>query len=89
MIRSVYRFEDLSIEHVPEGGVIWEVFCAAYQCGQGSGPQDDQEPAQRWALSHSGATSHNLFRRVVTDHADVMYADAPAAEKERDSLLPR
>ncbi|MFB7180899.1 hypothetical protein ACFCYI_24760 [Streptomyces sp. NPDC056257] len=89
MIRSVYRFEDLSIEHVPEGGVIWETFCAAYQCGQGSGAQDDQDAAQGWALRHSGAAGHNLFRRVVTDHADVMYAEAPAAEKERDSVLRR
>ncbi|CAL9578289.1 hypothetical protein SUDANB145_04970 [Streptomyces sp. enrichment culture] len=59
MIRSVFRFVSHTIRHVPEGGVIYEA------------PQDNQNAAQDWCLRHTGCTGHDLFRRVVTDHARV------------------
>jgi hypothetical protein len=73
--RAVYRFVDHTIRHVPEGGVTYGVFCTARECGEDSGPQDEQETAQDWALRHTGATGHDLFRRVFTDHARVTRAD--------------
>ncbi|WKK20979.1 hypothetical protein QZH56_18985 [Streptomyces olivoreticuli] len=73
--RAVYRFVEHKIEHVPAGGVTFETFCAAGDCGEDSGPQDEQEAAQDWALRHAGRTSHDLFRRVVTDHARVTRAE--------------
>ncbi len=69
--RTVYRFVSHTIRHAPEGGVTYEAFCAAADCGADSGPRDDQEAAQDWALRHAGRTGHDLFRRVVTDHAKV------------------
>ncbi|CAM5418753.1 hypothetical protein SAVIM338S_02279 [Streptomyces avidinii] len=89
MTRSTYRFVDLTIRHVPEGGVIWETFCRTEGCGLDSGPCDSQEAAQDWALRHSGVTDHDLFKRVVTDNAEVMYAEDSVMEKDRDSLLRR
>ncbi|WP_443334479.1 DUF7848 domain-containing protein [Streptomyces sp. ZAF1911] len=71
MPRGVYRFVEHTIRHVSAGGSVWEAFCAAYGCGADSGPQDEQGAAQNWALRHSGQTGHRLFRRVVTDHAEV------------------
>ncbi len=63
-----------AIRHAPEGGMTFEVFCTAYGCGAESGRQDQQEAAQDWALRHTGRTGHDLFRRVVTDHARVTSA---------------
>ncbi|WP_437184768.1 DUF7848 domain-containing protein [Streptomyces tanashiensis] len=35
-------------------------------------PQEGQEAAQDWALRHAGLNpGHDLFRRVLTDHAPV------------------
>ncbi|GHF37105.1 hypothetical protein GCM10010359_44680 [Streptomyces morookaense] len=73
--RAVYRYVPHTITHVPEGGVVFEAFCTADACCEGSGPQDEQEAAQDWALHHAGRTGHDLFRRVVTDHARVTRAD--------------
>ncbi|MGI5443333.1 hypothetical protein ACQEV4_40165 [Streptomyces shenzhenensis] len=70
-VRSVYRFVDHTIRHVPDGGVTYEAFCVSVGCGEDSGPQGEQDAAQDWALKHTGATGHDLFRRVVTDHARV------------------
>lgn len=76
--RAVYRFVDHTIRHAPEGGVTYEVFCVAYECGEESGPQDEQNTAQDWALRHTGLNpGHDLFRRVFTDHARVTRADCP------------
>ncbi|WP_101258448.1 hypothetical protein [Streptomyces barkulensis] len=69
--RAVYRFVAHTIRHVPEGGVTYEVFCVAHDCGENSGPQGEQDAAQDWALRHTGRTGHELFRRVFTDHARV------------------
>ncbi|WKX70536.1 hypothetical protein [Streptomyces sp. XD-27] len=69
--RHIFRFADHVIRHAAEGGIIYEAFCVAYECGAESGPQDEQNAAQDWALRHSGRTGHDLFRRVVTDHAHV------------------
>ncbi|MFD5650975.1 hypothetical protein [Streptomyces sp. NPDC127039] len=74
-VRTVFRFVDHTIRHVPESGVTFEIFCAATECDEDSGPQDEQETAQDWALRHTGATGHDLFRRVATDHARVTRAD--------------
>lgn len=71
MPRSVMRFVNHTIRHMPEGGVTYEAFCIAPHCGEDSGPQDVQEAAQDWCLGHTGITGHDLFRRVVTDHARV------------------
>ncbi|MGW2269597.1 DUF7848 domain-containing protein [Streptomyces yangpuensis] len=40
-----------------------------------SGPHDEQEAAQAWALRHTGSTGHDLCRRVFTDHAKVSRAE--------------
>lgn len=74
MTRTTFRYVEHSIHHAPEGGVTWEVFCTAVGCGADSGPQEEQETAQDWALRHSGRTGHALFRRVATDHARVTRA---------------
>lgn len=52
-----------------------ELFCMAYGCEASSGPQDDPEAAQDWALRHTGLnTGHDLYRREFTDHARVTRA---------------
>lgn len=71
MTRASFRFVTYTINHVPQGGVIWEAFCANSQCPAESGPQDRQETAQDWCLRHTAATGHTFFRRVCTDHAEV------------------
>ncbi|WP_260604183.1 hypothetical protein [Streptomyces sp. WAC00469] len=73
MIRSVMRFVSHTIRHVPGGGVIYEAFCATKpgECNETSGPKDAQDTVQDWCLRHTGRTGHDLFRRVVTDHARV------------------
>ncbi|MDQ0942566.1 hypothetical protein QFZ67_004271 [Streptomyces sp. V1I1] len=71
MTRSVIRFVNHTIRHVPEGGVTFEAFCTAPNCAENSGPLDDQEAAQAWCLRHTSSTGHDVFRRVVTDHARV------------------
>ncbi|MFK8849944.1 hypothetical protein [Streptomyces sp. Ac-502] len=73
--RAVYRYVPHTIRHVPEGGVSYEAFCTAAGCDAESGLQEDQDAAQQWALCHSGLTGHDLFRRVVSDHARVTRAD--------------
>ncbi|MFF7936523.1 hypothetical protein [Streptomyces sp. NPDC007940] len=81
MTRAVYRFVDHTIRHAPEGGYTFEVFCTAFECGQESGPQGEQNDAQDWALRHTAKTGHDLFRRVVTDHARVTRADQEEHER--------
>lgn len=69
--RAVYRHVPHTIRHVPGGSVAYDVFYVTADCDAESGPHDEQEAAQDWALRHAGRTSHDLFRRVVTDHAKV------------------
>jgi hypothetical protein len=71
MSRSVMRYVSHTIRHEPDGGVTFEAFCVASGCDETSGPQEEQETAQDWCLRHTGRTRHDLFRRVVTDHARV------------------
>ncbi|KOV63741.1 hypothetical protein [Streptomyces sp. MMG1121] len=71
MSRAVLRFVPHTIRHVPDGGVTFETFCVASGCDGSSGPQEEQDTAQDWCLCHAGRTGHDLFRRVVTDHARV------------------
>ncbi|AXI77206.1 DUF7848 domain-containing protein [Peterkaempfera bronchialis] len=73
--RAVYRHVTHTIRHAPEGGITYEAFCTAANCGAESGPLAEQEAAQEWALRHTGRTGHDLFRRVVTDHAKVTRAE--------------
>ncbi|MFJ7206368.1 hypothetical protein ACIQWR_22880 [Streptomyces sp. NPDC098789] len=76
--RTVLRYVTHTIRHTPDGGVTYEVFCAAHACAAESGPQDAQEAAQDWALRHTGRTGHDLFRRVFTDHGRVTRVDEPS-----------
>ncbi|GAB2990131.1 hypothetical protein GCM10023080_064920 [Streptomyces pseudoechinosporeus] len=71
MTRTVFRYIQHSIRHEPESGVTFEVFCTEPGCGEDSGAQEEQLTAGDWALRHTGRTGHDLFRRVVTDHARV------------------
>lgn len=71
MTRTVLRYVEHTIRHVPEGGITAELFCVAYGCGESSRPQGDPDAAQDWALTHTGRTGHDLFRREYTDHARV------------------
>lgn len=72
MIRSVIRFVEHTIRHVPEGGHSFETICVVPVCNASSGAQGDQDVAQLWALKHTGMNpTHDLFRRVATDHARV------------------
>ncbi|MGN5380536.1 hypothetical protein ACQ4WX_35490 [Streptomyces lasalocidi] len=73
--RAVYRHITHTIRHAPEGGITYETFCTAFGCGAESGPYDEQEAAQDWALRHTGRTGHDLFRRVFTDRAKVTRAE--------------
>ncbi|MFI6102928.1 hypothetical protein [Streptomyces sp. NPDC051310] len=73
--RAVYRQVTHTIRHAPEGGITYEAFCVTAGCGAESGAHDEQEAAQDWALRHTGRTGHDLFRRVVTDHAKVTRAE--------------
>ncbi|GGZ82596.1 hypothetical protein ACFOOM_22645 [Streptomyces echinoruber] len=70
MTRTVMRYVNHTIRHAPEGGATYEAFCAS-GCDETSGPQDNQNAVQDWCLRHTGRTGHDLFRRVVTDHARV------------------
>lgn len=69
--RAVLRFVPHTIRHEPQGGVTFEAFCVTPDCGEDSGSQEKQESAADWCLRHTGRTGHDLFRRVVTDHARV------------------
>ncbi|WP_455770617.1 DUF7848 domain-containing protein [Streptomyces antibioticus] len=71
MTRAVLRFAQHTIRHETARGATFHAFCAAPDCEEDSGPQEKQEPAQDWCLRHTGRTGHDLFRRVVTDHARV------------------
>ncbi|WP_456340245.1 DUF7848 domain-containing protein [Streptomyces europaeiscabiei] len=72
MTRAVLRFVPHTIRHEPQGGVTFEAFCVTPDCGEDSGPQGEQAAAQDWCLRHTGRNpGHDLFRRVVTDHARV------------------
>ncbi|MEU9002957.1 hypothetical protein [Streptomyces sp. NPDC048551] len=65
------------LSHVPEGGVVYEVFCRAYCCPADSGPQDEEEAAEEWALRHARRSGHEVFRRVRSDHARVVSGCGP------------
>ncbi|MET9957499.1 hypothetical protein ABZ128_00120 [Streptomyces sp. NPDC006326] len=71
------------IRHAPEGGVVYEAFCAAYRCDAESGPHGEHEAAQDWALRHAERTGHELFRRVYTDHARVTRPADPSQHPGR------
>ncbi|MFE5597018.1 hypothetical protein [Streptomyces sp. NPDC056549] len=59
MTRALYRYAEHTIRHEPAGGVTYELFCTAHECGEESGPQEEQGTAQDWALRHTGV---NLTR---------------------------
>ncbi|AUS79459.1 hypothetical protein C1701_15050 [Actinoalloteichus sp. AHMU CJ021] len=73
--RVVYQHVTHTIRHTPEGGITYEAFRVAANCGAESGPHAEQEAAQDWALRHTGRTGHDLFRRVFTGHAKVTRAE--------------
>ncbi|MFJ3090391.1 hypothetical protein [Streptomyces sp. NPDC086838] len=65
-----------TIARVPDGGVLAELFCVAFAFGASSGPQDNLDTAQDWALRHTGRNpGHTRFRREHTDHARVIRAE--------------
>lgn len=72
MARTVMRYVEHTIHHVPEGGIVFEAFCMAVGCDATSGGQEEQEAALDWALRHTGRTGHDLFRREYTDQARVI-----------------
>jgi hypothetical protein len=53
--RAVYRHVTPTIRHTPEGGITYEAFCAAADCGAESGTHSEQEAAQDWALRQPDA----------------------------------
>ncbi len=65
------RFVPHTIRHEPHSGATFEAFCTTSGCHGTSGPEPAQDTAQDWCLRHTGRTGHDLFRRVVTDHARV------------------
>lgn len=69
--RAVYRRVPHTIRHVPEGGMIHKARCTASGCTAESESQAEQAAAQDWPLRRTEHTGHDLFRRVVTDHARV------------------
>ncbi|UUU30798.1 hypothetical protein JIX56_13260 [Streptomyces sp. CA-210063] len=71
MSRTVLRYVRHTIRHTPDAEVTFEAFCTTSGCGAESGPQKAQQAAQDWCLRHTGRTGHDLFRRIVTDHARV------------------
>ncbi|MFI9630499.1 hypothetical protein [Streptomyces sp. NPDC052042] len=71
MTRSVMRYVEHTISHVPHGGITAQIYCVSVGCGADSGPQCYQDNAQDWALRHTGRTGHDLFRREYVDHARV------------------
>lgn len=72
MSRAILRFMRHSIRHEAARGVAFEAFCVVSGCKETSGPHGAQEGAQDWCLQHTGRNpGHDLFRRVVTDHARV------------------
>ena len=71
MSRAVLRFARHTIRHEAACRVTFQGSFAESDCGENTGPQDDQETVQGWFLRHTGRTGHGLFRRVVTDHARV------------------
>ncbi len=76
MTRTVYRFVDHTIRHEPAGGIVAELHCMAHGCEESSGPQDNGDSAQDWALRHTGRNpTHDLYRREFSDHARVTRAD--------------
>ncbi|WP_442806677.1 DUF7848 domain-containing protein [Streptomyces sp. NBC_01750] len=75
MTRSVLRYVAHVIRHVPDGGLTALITCVAHGCGDTSGPRDDADDAQDWALAHTGRTGHDLFRREYVDHARVTRAE--------------
>ncbi|WP_415947941.1 hypothetical protein [Streptomyces sp. KLOTTS4A1] len=75
MTRTVMRYVDHTIRHVPDGGITAQLFCLTVGCGEDSGPQGDLNDAQDWALRHTGRTGHDMFRREYTDHARVTRAE--------------
>ncbi|WP_149831125.1 hypothetical protein [Streptomyces tailanensis] len=71
MSRTVLRYVRHTIRHAPDAEVTFEAFCTTSDCGAESGSQEAQQTAQDWCLRHAGRTGHDLFRRIVTDHARV------------------
>ncbi|WP_327375734.1 hypothetical protein OG393_18315 [Streptomyces sp. NBC_01216] len=72
MPRTVMRYVNHTISHLPDGGITAQLFCMTAECGEDSGPQGVPDDAQDWALRHTGRTGHDLFRREYTDHARVV-----------------
>ncbi|MEU3894931.1 hypothetical protein [Streptomyces sp. NPDC045251] len=76
MSRAVYRFVPHTIRHEPAGGIVAESHCMTHGCGESSGPLDNAEGAQDWALKHAGLNpGHDLYRREFSDHARVTRAE--------------
>ncbi|MEU2111483.1 hypothetical protein [Streptomyces sp. NPDC019507] len=69
-MRSVMRFVDYTISHVPEGGVIWAIACGPGGCDWSTEGDSDEETSKA-AMKHTAETGHSLFRRTVSDHARV------------------
>jgi hypothetical protein len=67
-VRSTWRFVNYRITHVAESGVTWEIFCATHGCDESQTAETD-EVCAAWAMRHTAASGHALFRRTCSDHA--------------------
>ncbi|MGW1157002.1 DUF7848 domain-containing protein [Streptomyces sp. NPDC002513] len=72
MTRAALRYVPHTIRHAPDLESTREAFCTSNACGESSRP-GDEEQIQLWCLRHTGRNpTHNVFRRVFTDHARVI-----------------
>ena len=65
--RSAWRFVNYTFTHVAESGVTWEIFCATPDCDESQAAETD-EVCAGWAIRHTAASGHDLFRRTCSDH---------------------
>lgn len=72
---SIMRFADWNLSTDGEAGSLaHETRCA--ECEETSGPRDEWQEAQDWALTHAGRTWHTWFRATVTGY--LVAAPAPS-----------
>lgn len=71
MTRALLRFIQHRIQQDTSRGVTFEAFCSIVNCWASSGPMEETEAAQDWAMQHTGRTGHDEFKRVYIDHAKV------------------
>ena len=71
MTTTVYRYVTHTIRRLPDCTITAQAHCLAPDRGAESGEQVSAEALNRWALDHTRRTGHSVFRRMVTDAAQV------------------